>query len=124
MSKEYSCEGQISLFDWSPEAQPEPEIGAWIKECGAVICHIMIPGYIGQKVAIDKSTHTHRWYRVGRLERYFEHEGHMRAVVDVGEHQKQLVDLWPGINLHEPLPWDAYPERNKAIGYRRQSDAP
>lgn len=110
--------GQMSLFDWMPEAQPEPEIGEWIKDCGAVIPHISIPGYIGKKVAINKSTDWLSWYRVGRLERYFEHEGHMRAVVDVGERQKQLVDLYQGIHLHEPLSWDAYPERNKAIGYR------
>ena len=42
--------GQMSIFDLI-----EPEVGEYVTTHGAVICHIMRPGYIGKKVVYDVS---------------------------------------------------------------------
>lgn len=112
---------QMTIFDLmpKPEKKPlpteEPEIGSYVGEHGAVICHIMRPSYIGHKVVYDCSTQNHRWYRVGILEKYIPHEGHMRSIIFVGERQRILLDHVWGSEIYEPLPWEAYPERMKAI---------
>lgn len=90
-----------------PSAQP--------KQTDCEYCHIMRPNYIGQKVVYDCSTQNHRWYRVGILEKYIPHEGHMRSIIFVGERQRILLDHVLGREIYEPLQWEAYPERMKAI---------
>ena len=125
-----SIPGQMNIFDFIPEPQQqhskviakdlkEPEVGEWVESHGAIICHIMRKSYIGKKVIIDKSTQTHKWFRCGILEEYFECRGVMRSVVFTGEKQRHLIDHYEGINIYEPLPWDAYPERMKAIFGRK-----
>lgn len=109
-------DGQMTVFNYMPTLRTEPSVGTIITEPGATICHIMIPAYIGKKVAYDVSTQSRTWYRVGILEKYIPHEGRMRAIIYNGKQQRALVTLYPGIYLHEVLPWDSYPERNKAIG--------
>lgn len=111
---------QLSLFD-EPGESGEPIIGAWIEEHGAVISHIMRPGYIGSKVVIDQSTQSKAWFRVGILERYFETGGVWRSVVYTGEKQRHLIDHFPGVNIYEVLPWDQYPKRIKSI-YKEAND--
>lgn len=132
-------DGQISIFDWMPEAVPkepepelpkrvpkeygpEPEVGECVKEHGAIICHIMRPSYIGKKVLIDQSTKSMRAYKCGVLEDYIPYEGHMRSIVYTGEKQRSLITHYPGIEIYECLPWEAYKERMKVIFGKEQSD--
>lgn len=134
-------EGQLSLYDvfpdfdrpiqYVPQAVQEPEVGEWVTTHGAVICHIMRPGYIGRRVVIDKSTIGHEWYQVGVLEKIVPSEYYRqdlngkyvrvecdRSVVYTGSKQRQLIDHRPGVEIFECLPWEAYPERMAAIGAR------
>ena len=108
---------QLSIFDWMPTAQKEPDVGEWVTEHGASIPHIMRPSYIGKKVVMDKSTTSHKWFKVGILERYFQHEGTWRAIIYDGSKQRNCVAFFrDGIGIYECLPWDAYEKRNEAIG--------
>ena len=107
---------QLTIFDYMPELLSEPEIGEYVNRHGAVICHIMRPGYIGRKVIYDCSTSSHTWYRCGILEKYIPHEGRMRSIINVGTKQRILLDHYSGINIYECLPWNAYPKRREAIG--------
>ena len=106
---------QMTIFDWMPTLEQEPEVGEYVEKHGAVICHIMRKGYIGQKVVYDCSTVSHRWFRVGVLEKYFECRGVMRSVIYVGKPQRILLDHYPGREIYECLPWDAYPKRMEKI---------
>lgn len=40
---------QISIWE---HTKTEPELGAWIENAGQVIPWIMLPGYVGKKVAV------------------------------------------------------------------------
>lgn len=118
---------QVTLFDWQPSLQLEPDIGALVAERGVVIPHIMRRSYIGKKVCFDVSTQHRRCFRVGVLEEvlddfYFElKDGEYkkvpcdRVVIFTGKRQRSLISLMPGIEINECLPWEAYPERNKVI---------
>ena len=122
--------GQIHMLDWMPTFQAEPEVGTRVTECGAVIPHIMIRSYIGKKIAFDVSTQSRRLFQVGRLEKvldtvYYHLEGEAykerpcsRVVIYTGKKDRSYLSLIPGTNVFEVLPWDAYPERMKAIGGR------
>jgi hypothetical protein len=89
----------------------EPEVGAWVKDHGAVICHVMRPAYIGKKVAFDCSTQSMRIFKVGVLEAYIPYENTFRSIIYTGKKQRTLLTHFPGREIYEPLPWDAYPER-------------
>lgn len=118
--------GQMSIFDYMPTMQQEPDVGEFITKHGQVICHIMRPGYIGKKVCFDVSTESMRMFQVGVLEKIvtvgWYYNGKLgdcdRAIIYTGKKQRSLVTLSPGVNIYECLPWDAYPERMKAIGGR------
>lgn len=118
--------GQMTIFDWRPDAQQEPEVGTWLNDHGAVIPHIMRPGYIGKRICFECSTSSMRLFKVGILENIVPNVWYVdgkltdieRAIVYTGTKQRSLVDLYPGRELFECLPWDAYPERMKAIGGR------
>ncbi|MBQ6232828.1 MAG: hypothetical protein IJJ80_04915 [Clostridia bacterium] len=114
--------GQMSIFDLI-----EPEVGEYVTTHGAVICHIMRPGYIGKKVVYDVSTQSMPdLCKVGILEKYiwndFEHC--WRSVIYHGNKQRALIDHAPwntgSGQIYECLPWDRYPERQKAIGKVRR----
>lgn len=106
---------QLSLFDM-PELRREPEVGEYVKECGAVICHIMRRSYIGKKVLIDVSTKSMTMFQCGILEDYIPYEGRMRSIIFTGKKQRSLVTHYPGIEIFEPMPWTWYEARLKAIG--------
>jgi len=118
--------GQLSIFDWMPETQVEPDAGEWVTEHGAIICAVMRRSYIGKKVVMDKSTSSMTGYQVGILEavvesKYYDARNERwvkcdRSIVNDGSRNRNYVDHRPGIEIYECLPWDAYPERNKAIG--------
>lgn len=109
-----SLDGQISIFDWMPTAQREPEIGEWLEYPGAIIPHIMRPSYIGKKVLINLSTQSHEWYKCGILEDYIRlDDGHYRSIVYTGERQRSLVTHLPGVNIYECRPWDFEARRSK-----------
>lgn len=119
--------GQMTIFDWMPSVQEEPEVGAWVEHHGAVISGIMRRGYIGKKVVMDKSTTSHKWYKVGILENvlidhYWDGDREIicdRSIIFDGSRQRSSILHMPGQNIYECLPWDAYPERMAAIGNRR-----
>lgn len=98
-------EGQLTIFDCFADLfkKREPEAGEWVEKHGAVIAHIMMPAYIGQKVIMDKSTESHEWYQCGVLEDYFylEWDKCWRAVVYDGRKQRNLINLTPGTELFE-----------------------
>lgn len=96
-------QGQMSIFDCFPELCLKP--GDYVTTHGASICHIMRKGYIGSLIVMNKSTKSHEWWQVGRLEDYFECEGVMRAVVYNGKQQRQLIDFLPGVGIYELRPW-------------------
>ncbi len=116
--------GQLTIFDYMPIVQAEPEVGAYIEKSGAPIPHIMRPGYIGQKVCVDVSTQNHEWYQVGILEKvipahYYNGDQIVecdRSIVYTGKKQRSLITHMPGNEIYECLPWDAYPKRMAAIG--------
>ena len=114
---------QMSIFDVLSRQEHEehinmiePPVGTYVDACGAVICHIMRKSYIGRKVLVDRSTQSMTCFQVGIMEDYIPYEGRMRSIVYVGKKQRALVTHYPGVEIREVLPWDAYEERNKAIG--------
>lgn len=115
---------QLSIFDWMPTAQKEPEVGEWVTEHGAVIPHIMRKGYIGKKVVMDKSTQSMKIYKVGILENvvtdfYWHNDKKVecdRSIVFDGGRQRNHILHMPGQEIFECLPWNAYEKRNEAIG--------
>ena len=114
---------QMSIFDVLSRQEHEehmnmiePPVGTYVETCGAVICHNMRKSYIGRKVLIDVSTQSMTCFQVGIMEDYIPYEGRMRSIVYVGKKQRALVTHYPGVEIHEVLPWDAYEKRNKAIG--------
>ena len=105
---------QLSLFEVAPEIFPqrktftptaEHKPGDYLEDFGetngAVICHIMRPSYIGKLVCYDCSTQSHKWTRVGILEKYFECRGVMRSVINVGSKDRILFDHYPGREIYE-----------------------
>ena len=104
---------QLSMWDLL-QTEESHYPGEWLEEHGANICHVMRPGYVGRLICIDCSTVGHRWYQVGRLERYFfmEDERVWRAVVYTGSRQRSLISFRPGIEIFEVEPWD-YERRTK-----------
>lgn len=117
---------QITIFDWMPSVQPEPEIGEIVHGHGQIICHIMRPSYIGKKVCFDVSTENNRnCFRVGILERivpalYYNRDDKPVetdiSIIFTGKRQRSYITHMPGREIYECLPWDAYPERMKGIG--------
>ena len=92
----------------------EPDIGEYVERTGAVIPHIMRSAYIGKKVLYDISTQSMRCYQCGILEAYIPYEGRWRSVIYYGKKQRALVTHYSGVEIFEPMPWDAYTERAKA----------
>lgn len=108
---------QLTIFDWMPETQSEPEIGEYVTKTGAIIPHIMRPSYIGHKVLYYCGTQSMpNLYQCGILEKYIPHEGKMRSIIYYGRKQRVLLTHYEGVNIYECLPWDAYPERMAAMG--------
>lgn len=110
-------DGQMRLFDFMPTMMVEPQVGEYVTEPGMVICHIMRPGYIGRKVLVNKSTVGMQIYQVGILENVIDIEGRDRSIVYTGQKQRQLITHYPGIEIYEVLPWEAYDRVNE---YRRK----
>lgn len=113
---------QLSIFDIMPDTQQEPEIGAYVTKTGAIIPHIMRPWYIGEKILFDCSTQSRTLYQCGRLEKYIPYEGVTRSIIYTGTKQRTLLTHFPGREIYEPLPLDAYIERRQAIGKRAKDE--
>ena len=119
--------GQMTIFDWMPQAIPEPDVGEYVENPGAVIPHIMRPSYIGKKVCFDCSTESHSCYKVGILEKIvpsaYWHGGRRidcdRSVIYTGKKQRSLITHMPGREIFEVLPWEAYQEGAETIGGNR-----
>lgn len=92
---------QLTLWDWMPDIMPGPEVGEYVTRHGAIICHIMRPGYIGKMVVFDCSTQSHEWFRCGILEAYIPYENTMRSIINVGSSAGRLLglDMFPGLEL-------------------------
>ena len=108
---------QLSLFDL-PGMRREPDVGEYVKECGAVICHIMRRGYIGRKVLIDVSTQSVALFQCGIMDDYIPYEGRYRSIVNTGKRQRALITHYPGVEIWECLPWEHYEARQRTIGER------
>lgn len=116
--------GQMTIFDWMPTIRQEPDVGEFVEECGAVIPHIMRKAYIGKKVLMDYSTQGHTWFKCGILEKvipafYWSGDKQIecdRSIVYDGKKQRCLITHYPGHEIFECLPFDAYAKRNAAIG--------
>ena len=102
---------QMSLFDFMPTLQVEGKVGEYVTECGAVIPHIMRKAYIGHKVLVDVSTQSMNWFQIGILEDVITYEGRDRSIVYTGKKQRSLITHYPGVEIREVLPWDAYERR-------------
>ena len=114
---------QITIWEYlrslePKKTTPEPEVGAYVTAWGKVIDHIERPAYIGEKVIYDCSTRTHKWMRCGILEDYIPFEGYMRSIINVGTRQRILLTHYPGIEIHDWMPWD---ERWAQIVERRRA---
>lgn len=125
---------QLTMFDWMPTLKEEPEVGAWVKEHGAVIPHIMRKSYIGKKVVMDLSTESRQCFKVAILEQvlpdFYWHNDDPddesgwqkvecdRSVLYTGKKGRSYITHMPGREIYECLPWDAYQERKEAIGKR------
>lgn len=115
---------QLTIFDWNPSVRTEPDIGTYTKEAGAVIPRIMRKSYIGKKVAVNISTQSRRCFQIGILEKvipahYYQGDQIVeteRSIVFTGKKQRSLITHYPGCELHEVLPWNAYEERMASIG--------
>lgn len=99
---------QMTLFDLFDLSEGKTEKGDlhpgdYIESHGAVICHIMRPGYIGKMVAYDCSTESHKWIRVGILKDYIPYEGRWRSIIDVGKGRDHYILLthYEGRNIYE-----------------------
>ena len=120
-------ERQMTIFDYMPTIQQEPEIGEWVETHGAVICGCMRRSYIGEKVVMDKSTSSHEWYKVGILEDVktgYYYRGDQKVECDIaivydGSRQRNIYQIFPGHEIYECLPWNAYPKRMAAIGAKQ-----
>jgi len=118
---------QMTIFDWMPTMQQEPEVGEYVKKCGAVIPHIMRRSYIGQKVLVNTSTQSLVSYKCGILKdviKTFYWHGDQRiecdrSIVSYGRNRESLITHMPGQEIYECLPWDAYEKRMEAIGRRK-----
>lgn len=51
-----------------------------------------ITSEVGNLIIMDKSTHSHEWYEIVRVERIVTSEGHRRLVYYDGKKQNGLVD--------------------------------
>ena len=109
---------QTSLFDFMPTLMVEGNVGEYVTKCGAVIPHIMRKNYIGEKVLIDVSTQSMKCFQIGILEDVIQCEGRDRSIVYTGKKQRSLITHYPGVEIREVLPWDAYPDRMEKVGKR------
>ena len=85
-------EGQISLFDF---LEKEFHPGDWIEECclGRELTFDEITGLIGNLIVMDKSTESHKWYKVVQVEKIVQGDsGRRRLVYYDGKRQRGLVD--------------------------------
>ena len=117
---------QLTIFDYMPTLRDEPDVGEWVEQHGVVIPHIMRRGYIGKKVLMDKSTMSHKWYKVGILEKvmegYYYHDDQKVecdiSIIFDGKSQRNKILHMPGQEIYECLPFDSYQKRNDNIGMR------
>lgn len=100
---------QLTLFDEPSAVKP----GDWVTTHGAVIPKVMRPSYIGKLVVIDLSTQSHKWFKVARLERIVENDGHDRSVLYTGTKQRSIITHYPGREIFELEPWNFEERRNK-----------
>lgn len=128
-------DGQLSIFDWMEDLEPkeappaagsqeeELEVGQWVLTRGAPISRVMLEGYIGKKVLMDKSTSSRKCYKVGILEEevegtYWDGEKYSPCVIaivrDEGK-QRNQINYTLGDSVFECFPWHSYKEREDSI---------
>lgn len=120
--KKINIPGQTSLFNWQAGQQDrkEPNVGDFIRECGAAIPRIMRTGYIDQKVCYDiSSEHNKPLYKVGILEEIIPYHDKERAIIYTGVKQRTLLTFYPGIEIYEIFPW-SWEERKENYEIQKQ----
>lgn len=90
-------------------------MGDWVTEHGPVIPHIMRPSFIGELVVIDKSTISHEWYEVGRMEKYIECDGHMRSVIRIGKNHMNYIDDYLKPSIYNGTIYELSPKQYDAV---------
>lgn len=95
MGKAYECEGQMSIFDLlAPQTEKKYKPGEWVdkSELGMEISFDEIVNMIGQLIILDKSTVSHEWFKVVKVEQIVINEGQRRLVYYDGERQRGLIN--------------------------------
>ena len=85
----YIVEHQYSLFD-EPTSTYNP--GDWIDRPGQELTFDQACQMVGQLIVTDKSTESHAWYKVERLENVIERDGSRRLILYDGKPQRGLED--------------------------------
>ena len=67
------------------------EPGQWVTEHGRELSFEEVTHRVGELIVMDKSTESHRWYQIVRVERIVEAEGTRRLVYFDGKKQRGLV---------------------------------
>lgn len=88
--KSYVCKGQMNIFDFLEQKKP----GDWVEEewLGKEISFDEIAESVGELIVLDKSTESHAWYKVVRVEKIIPHEGRRRLIYYDGCKQRGLIN--------------------------------
>lgn len=84
----YIVEHQYSLFDRPSEPAP----GEWVKVHGPELSFDQITQMVGKLIVMDKSTESHEWFEVVRMEKIIWNDGGRRLIYYDGTRQRGLVD--------------------------------
>lgn len=84
----YIVEHQYSLFDRPNEPAP----GEWVKVHGPEINFDQITQMVGKLIVMDKSTESHEWFQVVRVEKIIWNDGGRRLIYYDGARRRGLVD--------------------------------
>lgn len=96
---------QISFFD--NELTP----GTWVETHGRELTFDEVTQRVGQIIVMDKSTESHKWFQVVRVEKIFtDYEtGQMRLIYSDGSRHRGVVDeRWFPENYTGRFPARAY----------------
>lgn len=86
---------QLSVFDVMKQVKTTSfKAGEWVEEdvLGKELTFDEIAKRVGKLIIIDKSTVSHAWYKVVKVEKIIPYEGKRRLVYYDGDRQRGLVN--------------------------------
>ena len=103
----YECEGQMSLMDLLSPEEKVFKPGDWIEKenVGEQLAFEEITHMIGRLIVMDKSTTSHEWYKVVRVEQIVmvESNTQRRLVYCDGAKQRGMVnEMYFDETIHSP----------------------